>query len=140
MAARSGFSISIVAPHFAHRVLALGRSPSLDSSNLYRAWQAGQTMIIRPLLSSPTTPEHNPNDGRDGLSWRLKGGRVDRQHSLWSREELDDDEVEDAVDDDAGLVADDEDEKDEDEEEEEEADDDDDLEDDEEEDDDDDDE
>src|SRR5712691_2795274 len=54
IAARSGFSISIVAPHFAHRVLALGRSPSLDSSNLYRAWQAGQTMIIRPLLSSPT--------------------------------------------------------------------------------------
>src|SRR3989442_1430053 len=54
IAARSGFSISIVAPHFAHRVLALGRSPSLDSSNLYRAWQAGLTMIIRPLLSSPT--------------------------------------------------------------------------------------
>ena len=34
IAARSGFSISIVAPHLAHRVFAFGRSPSLDSSNL----------------------------------------------------------------------------------------------------------
>src|SRR5437773_5814720 len=62
IAARSGFSISIVAPHFAHRVLALGRSPSLDSSNLYRAWQAGQTMIIRPLLSSPTRSEEHTSE------------------------------------------------------------------------------
>jgi hypothetical protein len=29
----SGFSISIVPPHFAHRVLAFARSPSFDSSN-----------------------------------------------------------------------------------------------------------
>src|SRR5687767_10710068 len=41
-----GFSMSIEPPHFAQRVFALGRSPSLLSSNLYFAWQAGQTMII----------------------------------------------------------------------------------------------
>ncbi len=32
--ASSGFSISMVPPHLAHRVLAVGRSPSFASSNL----------------------------------------------------------------------------------------------------------
>src|SRR5262245_7973958 len=42
----SGFSISIAPPHFEHFVRALGRSPSLDSSNLNLDWQLGQTTII----------------------------------------------------------------------------------------------
>jgi hypothetical protein len=46
----SGFSISIVPPHFAQRVFALARSPSLASSKRYRDWQAGQTTIIAALL------------------------------------------------------------------------------------------
>ena len=59
MAASSGFSISIVPPHFAHRVLARGRSPSFSSSNLYLAWQLGQTMIMQ-FLSPPSTPAETP--------------------------------------------------------------------------------
>ena len=46
----SGFSISIVPPHFAQRVFTFGRSPSLASSKRYRDWQAGQTTIIAALL------------------------------------------------------------------------------------------
>jgi hypothetical protein len=49
----SGFSISIVPPHFEQRVLTFGRSPSFDSSNLYLDRQAGQATIIATLLRSP---------------------------------------------------------------------------------------
>ena len=49
----SGFSISIVPPHFEQRVFTFGRSPSFDSSNLYLDWQLGQTTIIATLLRSP---------------------------------------------------------------------------------------
>src|SRR5262245_39224674 len=41
-----GFSISIEPPHLAHLVRARARPPSLASSNLYRAWQLGQTTIM----------------------------------------------------------------------------------------------
>ena len=41
-----GFSISIEPPHLAHLVRARERPPSLASSNLYRAWQLGQTTIM----------------------------------------------------------------------------------------------
>jgi hypothetical protein len=50
---RSGFSISIVPPHFEQRVFTFGRSPSFDSSNLYLDRQAGQATIIATLLRSP---------------------------------------------------------------------------------------
>jgi hypothetical protein len=53
---RSGFSISIVPPHFEQRVFTLGRLPSFDSSNLYLDWQLGQAMIIATLLYSPGPP------------------------------------------------------------------------------------
>ncbi len=46
-------------PHFAQRVLARGRSPSFSSSNLYLAWQLGQTMIM-PFLSPPSAPAETP--------------------------------------------------------------------------------
>jgi hypothetical protein len=59
MAPITGFSISIVPPHFAHFVRALGRVPSLDSSNLYRAEQDGQTMIIEAPLKAPRVTKHN---------------------------------------------------------------------------------
>jgi hypothetical protein len=49
----SGFSISIAPPHFEHFVRALGRSPSLDSSNLNLDWQLGQTTIIATHLRAP---------------------------------------------------------------------------------------
>jgi hypothetical protein len=48
-----GFSISMAPPHFEHLVRALGRSPSLDSSNLNLDWQLGQTTIIDRYLHSP---------------------------------------------------------------------------------------
>ena len=52
-APRSGFSMSIAPPHFEHLVRALGRSPSLDSSNLNLDWQLGQTTIMNGHLHSP---------------------------------------------------------------------------------------
>jgi hypothetical protein len=56
IAPRRGFSISMVPPHLAQRVFTLGRSPSFDSSNLYRAWHLGQTINIAVVLL--TEPPH----------------------------------------------------------------------------------
>jgi hypothetical protein len=69
MDASSGFSISIVPPHLAHRVFARGRSPSFSSSNLYLAWQLGQTMIIA-FVSPPSAPATGPGGGREGILGR----------------------------------------------------------------------
>jgi hypothetical protein len=53
-APRAGFSMSMAPPHLAHLVRALGRVPSFVSSNLYRAEQDGQTMImLSPRLACP---------------------------------------------------------------------------------------
>jgi len=60
----SGFSISIVPPHLEQRVLTLGRSLSLDSSNLYLDWQLGQAMIIATLLRPGRRP--SLRSGRPG--------------------------------------------------------------------------
>ncbi len=68
----SGFSISIVPPHFEQRVFTLGRSPSFDSSNLYLDWQLGQTTIIATLLHSPGPP------WTTGLPARTAGERIIR--------------------------------------------------------------
>ena len=65
----SGFSISIAPPHFEHFVRALGRSPSLDSSNLNLDWQLGQTTIIATHLRAPrgaTLSGRPPRDGQQG--------------------------------------------------------------------------
>ena len=62
----SGFSISIVPPHFEQRVFTLGRSPSFDSSNLYLDWQLGQTTIIATLLRSPGPPRTTGLPAPDG--------------------------------------------------------------------------
>jgi hypothetical protein len=62
---RSGFSISIDPPHFEQRVFTFGRSPSLDSSNLYLDWQAGQTTIIAALLRTPG-PQRTGDRAPDG--------------------------------------------------------------------------
>ena len=75
IAASSGFSISMVPPHFAHLVRARGRSPSLPSSNLYFAWQLGQTMIMSGPIIQPAARA----TWRRGPPARMKGeGRLSR--------------------------------------------------------------
>jgi hypothetical protein len=71
IAPRRGFSISMVPPHLAQRVFTLGRSPSFDSSNLYRAWHLGQT-IIMPSFSSPNRPVTAASKGLSAEDNRLK--------------------------------------------------------------------
>jgi hypothetical protein len=76
----TGFSISIVPPHFEQRVFTFGRGPSFDSSNLNLDWQLGQTTIIATLLRSPHTATGAvglPTMGEDNTNQAVPAGGVE---------------------------------------------------------------
>jgi hypothetical protein len=130
----SGFSISIAPPHFEHFVRALGRSPSLDSSNLNLDWQLGQTTIIATHLRAPCgatlfgpaslrdgrriirirraaqrdkmeSPSVHARTPAAGQPGHCRGGDVERNEILWF--DGDDEDIEDEVDDDEDFDEDD---------------------------------
>jgi hypothetical protein len=130
----SGFSISIAPPHFEHFVRALGRSPSLDSSNLNLDWQLGQTTISATHLRAPCgatlfgpaslrdgrriirirreaqrdkmeSPSVRARTPAAGQPGQCRGGDVERNEILWF--DGDDEDIEDEVDDDEDFDEDD---------------------------------